>query len=146
MNRDQMIASVRREGRLDSDEQAEAGLRATLDALAEAVSGGAADAIAEVLPAEFQPALRGRVNEAATQGTAIELGDAVAARLGLEDGAAGVNVVQASIRAIAEAVDDPERIKTIRDQLPMHLSRMFLEREQGDTSMLKTSVAPSRPR
>lgn len=146
MNRDQLIASVRREGRLDSDEQAEAGLRATLDALAEAVSGGAADAIAEALPAEFQPALRGRVNEAATQGTAIELGEAVAARLGLEEGAAGVNVVQASIRAIAEAVDDPERIKTIRDQLPMHLSRMFLEREQGDTSMLKTSVAPSRPR
>jgi hypothetical protein len=64
------------------------------------------------------------------------------ARVGQGTGAAateGANPVQASLRAVGGAADQPV-LDRIRDQLPSDLARMLQRTGEGDTSALRTGA------
>jgi uncharacterized protein (DUF2267 family) len=137
MTDDELIAAAAEQGGLGADE-ARAGLEATLEALGARLAGGSVDELAGALPAGAADALRrGRTPEP-ERGSLTDISERVGAATGT-DATAGANVVQASLRAIAGAVDQ-DLLDRIRAQLPSDLQRMLQRTDEGDTSALQTGA------
>jgi uncharacterized protein (DUF2267 family) len=133
----ELVEAVRR-GSGAGDDEAQAGLQATLEALGQRLPGASVDELAGVLPGDAADALgRGRTPEP-EQGSLSDIADDVAAATGT-DATQAANLVQASLRAIADAVDQ-ERLDRLRDQLPSDLARMLQRTDEGDTSAVHTGA------
>jgi len=118
--------------------EARAGLVATLEALGARLAGGSVDELAATLPADAADALRrGRTPEP-EQGSLTDLSERVGAAVG-GDATEGANLVQASLRAVADAVDQ-DLLDRIRAQLPSDLQRMLQPADEGDTSAVQTGA------
>jgi uncharacterized protein (DUF2267 family) len=137
MTDDELIDAVRDRAGV-SDDEARAGLEATLGALGARLAGGSVDELAAALPASAGDALRrGRTPEP-EQGSLTDLSERVGAATG-GDATSGANLVQASLRAIAGAVDE-DLLGRVREQLPSDLMRMLQREDEGDTSALQTGA------
>jgi uncharacterized protein (DUF2267 family) len=137
MTDEELISAVAEQGGLGADE-ARAGLDATLEALGARLAGGSVDELAGALPAQAADALRrGRTPEAEA-GSLTDIAERVGAATGT-DATAGANAVQASLRAVAAAVDQ-DLLDRLRDQLPSDLARMLQRTDEGDTSALHTGA------
>jgi uncharacterized protein (DUF2267 family) len=145
MDQQQVVDIMRREGGFGSPDEAQEALRAALGALADRVSAGAVAPIAEALPTGVSGALRSASADAAAGGTGADLGAEVGRRLGTDE-AAGTNALAAALRTVAAAVDDPQALTALRDQLPADLNRMLLQEREGDTSAVHSSVEAQRTR
>jgi uncharacterized protein (DUF2267 family) len=133
----ELIAAVREQAGI-SDDEARAGLEATLDALGARLAGGSVDELAAALPPDAAGALRrGRTPEP-QQGSLTDISAQVGGSTG-GDATSGANLVQASLRAIAGAVDE-DLLARIREQLPSDLMRMLQREDEGDTSALQTGA------
>lgn len=120
------------------DDEARAGLTATLEALGERLAGGAVDELAASLPPEAAAALRrGRTAEAQT-GSLTDLAARVGAATGT-DATQAANLVQGALRAVAGAIDADLR-ERLRTGLPSDLARMLQQTDEGDTSALQTGA------
>jgi len=137
MNDHELISAVARQGGV-SDDEAQAGLTATLEALGARLAGGSVDELAAALPADAADALRrGRTPEP-ERGSLTDISERVGAATG-GDATSGANLVQASLRAIADAVDR-DLLDRIRAQLPSDIQRMLQRADEGDTSALQTGA------
>jgi len=137
MTASDLTAAVRDQARV-SDDEARAGLEATLDALGARLAGGAVDELAAALPAEAADALRRGRTPTPEPGSLGDISERVGAATG-GDATSGANLVQASLRAIAGAVDD-DLLGRIRAQLPSDLMRLLRREDEGDTSALQTGA------
>jgi uncharacterized protein (DUF2267 family) len=134
----ELVAAAARHGGVSEDE-ARAGLSATLEALGARLAGGSVDELAQRLPADASGALRrGRTPEPA-QGSLTDIAERVGGATGT-DATAGANLVQASLRAVADTVDDADLLGRLREQLPSDLQRMLQPESEGDTSALQTGA------
>jgi uncharacterized protein (DUF2267 family) len=137
MTDQELIGAVSTQSGANADE-ARAGLTATLEALGERLAGGSVDDLAEALPRDAAAALRrGRTPQPQT-GSLTDMAAGVAAATGI-DATQGANLVQASLRAVAGAVDQG-LLERLRDQLPSDLARMLQRTDEGDTSALQTGA------
>jgi uncharacterized protein (DUF2267 family) len=133
----ELVAAVRERAGV-SDGEAGAGLSATLEALGARLAGGSVDELADALPGEAADALRrGRTAEP-QQGSLADIAERVGAATG-GDATSGANLVQASLRAVAGAVDE-DLLGRIREQLPSDLMRTLQREDEGDTSALQTGA------
>jgi uncharacterized protein (DUF2267 family) len=133
----ELTAAVRSQAGV-SDDEARAGLTATLEALGGRLAGGSVDELAAALPSDAADALRrGRTPEP-QPGSLTDIAERVGAATG-GDATSGANLVQASLRAVAGAVDD-DLLARIREQLPSDLMRMLQREDEGDTSRLQTGA------
>jgi uncharacterized protein (DUF2267 family) len=121
-----------------SDDEARAGLEATLEALGARLAGGAVDELAAALPGEAADALRRGRTPTPEQGSLADISERVGAASG-GDATSGANLVQASLRAIAGTVDE-DLLGRIREQLPSDLMRLLQREDEGDTSQLQTGA------
>ena len=137
MTGDELIAAVRDRAGV-SDDEARAGLSATLDALGARLAGGSADELAAALPPDAADALRRDRTPEPQQGSLTDIAERVGAATG-GDATSGANLVQASLRAVAGAVDD-DLLGRVREQLPSDLMRMLQREDEGDTSALQTGA------
>jgi uncharacterized protein (DUF2267 family) len=137
MSDDELIAAAAEQGGLGPDE-ARAGLEATLAALGTRLAGGSVDELAAALPPGAADALRRDRTPEPERGSLTDISERVGAATGT-DATAGANVVQASLRAIAGAVDR-DLLDRIREQLPSDLQRMLQRTDEGDTSALQTGA------
>jgi uncharacterized protein (DUF2267 family) len=120
------------------DDEARAGLQATLEAFGTRLAGGLVDELAAALPPDAADALRrGRTPEP-EQGSLTDIAERVGAATGT-DATGGANLVQASLRAVAGAVDR-DLLDRMRAQLPSDLQRMLQPEGEGDTSALQTGA------
>jgi uncharacterized protein (DUF2267 family) len=119
-------------------DEARAGLEATLEALGARLAGGSVDELAGALPGEAAGALRRGRTPQPEQGSLTDIADRVGAATG-GDATAGANLVQASLRAVAGAVDQ-DVLDRIRGQLPSDLQRMLQRTDEGDTSAVHTGA------
>jgi uncharacterized protein (DUF2267 family) len=120
------------------DDEAGAGLQATLEAFGTRLAGGLVDELASALPPDAADALRrGRTPEP-EQGSLTDIAERVGAATGT-DATGGANLVQASLRAVAGAVDR-DLLDRMRAQLPSDLQRMLQPEDEGDTSALQTGA------
>jgi uncharacterized protein (DUF2267 family) len=133
----ELTAAVRDQAGV-SDDEARAGLSATLEALGARLAGGSVDELAAALPAEAADALRRGRTPAPQQGSLTDISERVGAATG-GDATTGANLVQASLRAVAGAVDE-DLLGRIREQLPSDLMRMLQREDEGDTSRLQTGA------
>lgn len=137
MTDQELISAVARQSGAGADE-ARAGLQATLDALGTRLAGGLVDELAPALPPDAADALRrGRTPEP-EQGSLTDIAERVGAAIGT-DATGGANLVQASLRAVAEAVDR-DLLDRIRAQLPSDLQRLLQTEHEGDTSAVHTGA------
>jgi uncharacterized protein (DUF2267 family) len=137
MTDQELVGAVARQGGL-SDDEARAGLSATLEALGARLAGGSVDSLADALPGDAADALRrGRTPEP-EQGSLMDLSERVGSAVG-GDTTAGANLVQASLRAVAGAVDQ-DLLDRVRAQLPSDLQRMLQPEDEGDTSAVHTGA------
>jgi uncharacterized protein (DUF2267 family) len=120
------------------EDEARAGLTATLEALGARLAGGSVDELADALPADAADALRRGRTPAPQQGSLTDLSERVGSAVG-GDATAGANFVQASLRAVADAVDE-DLLDRIRGQLPSDLQRMLQRADEGDTSAVHTGA------
>jgi hypothetical protein len=81
--------------------------------------------------------VRGRTPEP-EQGSLTDIAERVGAAIGT-DATGGANLVQASLRAVAEAVDR-DLLDRIRAQLPSDLQRLLQTEHEGDTSAVHTGA------
>ena len=133
----ELISAVSEQSGVGADE-ARAGLEATLEALGERLAGGSVDELAGGLPPDAAAALRrGRTPEPQT-GSLTDVAAGVGQATGA-DATQGANLAQASLRAVAGAVDQ-SLLDRIRDQLPSDLARMLQRTGEGDTSALRTGA------
>jgi uncharacterized protein (DUF2267 family) len=120
------------------EDEAGAGLSATLEALGARLAGGSVDELADALPADAAGALRRGRTPAPSQGSLTDIAERVGSAVG-GDATAGANLVQASLRAVADAVDQGV-LDRIRGQLPSDLQRMLQRADEGDTSAVHTGA------
>jgi uncharacterized protein (DUF2267 family) len=132
-----LTAAVREQAGV-SDGEARAGLSATLEALGARLAGASVDELAAALPAEAADALRRGRTPQPEQGSLTDISERVGAATG-GDATSGANLVQASLRAVAGAVDE-DLLARIREQLPSDLMRMLQREDEGDTSRLQTGA------
>jgi len=134
----EIVSAVARRGGVSEDE-ARAGLSATLEALGARLAGGLVDELAGKLPADTADALRRGRTPAPGQGSLTDVSERVGSAVG-GDATAGANLVQASLRAVADAVGDQDLLDRTRAQLPSDLQRLLLPEGEGDTSAVQTGV------
>jgi uncharacterized protein (DUF2267 family) len=137
MTHEQLVTAMRAQGGV-ADSQAERGLEVSLESLGERLSGGAARQLAEQLPDRDASALRRRADGAPQAGGTVDVAARIAERAGIST-ADGAALLQATMRAIAEAVDQ-QRLDRVRAQLPADLSRLLQRTEPGDTSQVRTGA------
>jgi uncharacterized protein (DUF2267 family) len=137
MTDEQLVQRVREGGGVGADE-AQAGLFATLEALGERLAGGSVDELAAQLPPEAGAALRrGRTPQAAAA-SATDMAERVGTATG-GDATQGANLMQAALRAVADAVDR-DGLERVREQLPSDLARLLRRTDEGDTSAVHTGA------
>jgi len=137
MTDNELIAAARDQAGV-SDDEARAGIEATLGALGARLAGGSVDELAAELPPDAAGALRRGRTPAPEQGSLADISERVGAATG-GDATSGANLVQASLRAVAGAVDE-DLLARIREQLPSDLMRMLQREDEGDTSALQTGA------
>jgi len=138
MTDQELTAAVARQSGVSEDE-ARDGLSATLEAFGARLAGGSVDELAGRLPPDAADALRrGRTPEP-EQGSLTDIAERVGSAAG-GDATAGANLVQASLRAVADAVGDRDLLDRIRAQLPSDLQRLLLPADEGDTSAVQTGA------
>lgn len=146
MELDGLVATVRGQSDLASEQEARASLLAVLEVVGAHVGRGGAEELAAGLPQEAARALRAGAGvspqpgggASPQAGTGPQLYAQVARRLGLEDDQ-GANRVQGALRALAGAVDQ-ERLDRVRSQLPTDVGRMLQREDEGDTSQVRTGA------
>jgi uncharacterized protein (DUF2267 family) len=139
MTDQELTAAVARQGGVSEDE-ARAGLSATLEAFGARLAGGSVDELAGALPPDAADAVRRGRTPAPEQGSLTDIAERVGSAVG-GDATAGANLLQASMRAVADAVGDRDDVlDRIRAQLPSDLQRLLLPADEGDTSALQTGA------
>jgi uncharacterized protein (DUF2267 family) len=133
-----LTAAVREQAGV-SDGEARAGLSATLEALGARLAGASVDELAAALPAEAADALRRGRTPQPEQGSLTDIAERVGSAVG-GDATTGANLVQASLRAVADAAGDRDLLDRIRAQLPSDLQRLLLPADEGDTSAVQTGA------
>ena len=127
MDHEEFITIVRDQGGLPDSARAEACTQTALETLGARLNGGTADALATHLPVQEAAALRRRIGADGDEGGAggmEPLAAAFGGRAGL-DTIEAANVLQATIRAVTEAVGDRDQLDRVRDQLPPDLATLF---------------------
>lgn len=132
MDHEQFVTIVREQGGLPDGARAEACAHTALETLGERLSGGTAEALAAHLPEPEADALRrrhARTGDEGAAGDATDLAGEFGDRAGL-DSLEAQNVLQATIRAVSEAVE-PARLERAREELPPDLARLFGPTEES---------------
>jgi uncharacterized protein (DUF2267 family) len=138
MTDQELVSAVARQGGV-SDDEARAGLSATLEAFGARLAGGSVDELAGTLPPDAADALRRGRTPAPEQGSLTDIAERVGTAVG-GDATTGANLVQASLRAVADAAGDRDLLDRIRAQLPSDLQRLLLPADEGDTSAVHTGA------
>ena len=133
----ELIAVIREQAGV-SDDEAGAGLSATLETLGARLAGGSVDELAAALPGDAADALRRGGTPEPQQGSLADIAERVGGATG-GDATSGANLVQASLRAVAGAVDE-DLLGRIREQLPSDLMRLLQGEDEGGTSQLQTGA------
>jgi uncharacterized protein (DUF2267 family) len=123
MKHDEFIGQVQHRARLSSRGEAERAVRATLETLAERLSGGEAEDLAAQLPLEIGHHLRGPWSAQGERFPLDEFFRLVSLREGV-DLPAAVFHARAVIEVLSEAVSTGE-MDDVRAQLPAEYERLF---------------------
>ena len=141
MDHDKFITIVREQGGLPDGARAEACAQTALETLGARLNGGTADALAAHLPEPEAAALRRRIGTSGDEGASggmEDLATTFGGRAGL-DTIEAASVLQATIRAVTEAVEDREQLERVRAQLPPDLATLFGSTEERSDSYRSAS-------
>jgi uncharacterized protein (DUF2267 family) len=123
MKHDEFIGQVQHRARLSSRGDAEIATRATLETLAERLSGGEADDLASQLPRGIAEYLRTEFAGEGMRFSMEEFFERVSRREGV-DLPKAIYHARAVVGVLAEAVSNGE-IADVRSQLPADYARLF---------------------
>ena len=130
MKHDEFIGQVQHRARLASRGDAEIATRATLETLAERLSGGEADDLASQLPRGIAEYLRTEFAGEGMRFSVEEFFERVSQREGV-DLSRAIYHARAVIAVLYEAVS-PGEMDDVRAQLPAEYARLFeLDREEA---------------
>lgn len=129
MKHDEFIGQVQHRARVSSRGEAEKATRATLETLAERLSGGEAKDLASQLPTEIGEHLRGAWSSIGERFSLDEFFQRVSLREGV-DLPQSVFHARAVIEVLREAVSKGE-MDDVRAQLPAEFDRLFAAGSEG---------------
>ncbi|WP_205697918.1 DUF2267 domain-containing protein [Conexibacter sp. SYSU D00693] len=135
----QFIDAMRESSGAQDPEEA---LRAGLAVLGERL-GGAADELAAQLPSPFDGVTRTASSGAAPRTDDRAMAQALAQRLNVDD-AAGLDVLQGTMRAVAIVVEDDALLKRIAAELPASLKPAWDPPADADRFRTAQTDAPGR--
>lgn len=138
MRYDEFVASVQDRANIDTREEAERAIRATLETLAERLLGGEPKDLASQLPPEIAVYLQQPFSGVGAPFTLSEFFRIVSEREGMPLSEASLHA-RAVIAVLSESVSMGE-IEDIRAQLPHDIRQLFMVENEGDLPEVDESV------